>query len=158
MDERCERCGGDASVDNVGQHFCTACWEAIRDSWGCCLDCGMVFETDAEHSRHVAQHHLYPVAGELHHSRRRSATVTPQGGMSEEARSGLRLELDQVRVAWSDWLESWEYFRRQLSYAGYPMARIEAYQPGMGSDEGGGQSMEGWLDEIEADLAGEGEK
>jgi hypothetical protein len=64
----------------------------------------------------------------------------------------LRDELEMTRVAWSDWLERWEDFRRRLRHAGYPMARIEAYQPGMGSDEGGGQSMEGWLDEIEDDL------
>ena len=36
--------------------------------------------------------------------------------------------------------------------AGMSTARIEAYRVGTGYDEGGGQSLEGWLDEIEDDL------
>jgi hypothetical protein len=78
--------------------------------------------------------------------------------MTAERTNELREELDEVREAWLDWLVSWEDFRRRLRHAGYPMARLETYQPGMGSDEGGGQSMEGWLDEIEHDLMGTGEE
>ena len=33
--------------------------------------------------------------------------------------------------------------------AGMSTARIDAYRVGTGYDEGGGQSLEGWLDEIE---------
>ena len=74
--------------------------------------------------------------------------------MSEEARTDLLDELEMTKVAWSDWLERWEDFRRRLGRAGYSTNRLDAYQVGTGYDEGGGQSMEGWLDEIETDLMG----
>jgi len=43
--------------------------------------------------------------------------------------------------------------QRTLRHAGYNTYRLDAYQVGTESDEGGGQSMEGWLDDIGADLA-----
>ena len=74
--------------------------------------------------------------------------------MTEATRTDLLDELEMTRVAWSDWQERWEDFRRRLRHGGYNTYRLDAYQVGSGSDEGGGQSMEGWLDEIESDLMG----
>ena len=67
----------------------------------------------------------------------------------------LRDELEDVRGAYSEWIEKWEAFQRTLRHGGYNANRLDAYQVGMGTDEGGGQSMEGWLTEIENDLMGE---
>jgi hypothetical protein len=64
----------------------------------------------------------------------------------------LRDELEEVRAAWQEWMDRWTEYQRTLRHAGYNTCRLDAYQVGVGSDEGGGQSMEGWLDEIEADL------
>ena len=72
--------------------------------------------------------------------------------MTEATRTDLLDELEMTRVAWSDWLERWEDFRRRLRHGGYNTYRLDAYRVGMGTDEGGGQSMEGWLSEIETDL------
>jgi hypothetical protein len=69
----------------------------------------------------------------------------------------LRNELEEVRGEWADWIERWTEYQRTLRHAGYNTFRLDAYQVGVGSDEGGGQSMVGWLDEIEADLMGEGQ-
>jgi hypothetical protein len=69
----------------------------------------------------------------------------------------LRNELEEVRGEWADWIERWTEYQRTLRHAGYNTFRLDAYQVGVGSDEGGGQSMVGWLDEIEADLMGEAE-
>jgi hypothetical protein len=67
----------------------------------------------------------------------------------------LRDELEEVRAAWQEWTDRWTEYQRTLRHAGYNTYRLDAYQVGVGSDEGGGQSMEGWLDEIEVDLARE---
>lgn len=64
----------------------------------------------------------------------------------------LLAELDDVRDAWVEWTEQWEAFKESLRRSGYNTYRLEAYRVGTGSDEGGGQSMLGWLDEIETDL------
>ena len=69
----------------------------------------------------------------------------------------LRDELEEVREAWREWTDRWEEFRQRLRLAGYNTYRLDAYQVGNGSDEGGGQSPEGWLSEIESDLMGEPE-
>ena len=69
----------------------------------------------------------------------------------------LRNELEEVRGAWADWVDRWTQYQQTLRHAGYNTFRLDAYQVGTGSDEGGGQSMVGWLDEIEADLMGEAE-
>jgi hypothetical protein len=65
----------------------------------------------------------------------------------------LRDELDEVREAWQSWMDHWSEFQGSLQRAGYDTCRLEAYQVGIGRDEGGGQSLEGWLDEIDTDLA-----
>jgi hypothetical protein len=78
-------------------------------------------------------------------------------GMTTDKANELRDELEDVRQAWGEWLETWQGFQRTLRHAGYNTYRIDAYQVGTGSDEGGGQSIEGWLAEIEADLMGESE-
>jgi len=67
----------------------------------------------------------------------------------------LRDELEEVRAAWQEWMDRWSEFQGSLQRAGYDTCRLDAYQVGTGSDEGGGQSMEGWLSEIESDLIGE---
>ena len=67
----------------------------------------------------------------------------------------LRDQLEDVREAWREWTEQWEAFQRTLRHGGYNTYRLDAYGVGTGSDEGGGQSMEGWLTEIETDLMGE---
>ena len=69
----------------------------------------------------------------------------------------LRDELEEVRAAWQEWIETWSAFGRTLRHSGYNTYRLDAYQVGVGSDEGGGQSMEGWLSEIESDLMAEPE-
>ena len=70
----------------------------------------------------------------------------------------LRDELEDVRGAYSEWIEKWEAFGRTLRHGGYNTYRLDAYKVGMGTEEGGGQSMEGWLDEIEADLMKSGDE
>ena len=72
--------------------------------------------------------------------------------MTTEKASELREELEDVREAWREWTEQWEAFQRTLRHGGYNTYRLDAYQVGTGFDEGGGQSMEGWLTEIETDL------
>ena len=67
----------------------------------------------------------------------------------------LRDELEEVRAAWQEWIDRWTEYQRSLRHAGYKTYRLDAYQVGVGRDEGGGQSLEGWLDEIEADLMAE---
>jgi hypothetical protein len=57
--------------------------------------------------------------------------------------------LDDARRAWSDWQDAWTGVQRAMRAAGMSTARIDAYRVGTGYDEGGGQSLEGWLDEIE---------
>jgi len=69
----------------------------------------------------------------------------------------LRDELEDVRAAWQEWMDRWTEYQRTLRHAGYNTYRLDAYQVGTGSDEGGGQSLEGWLDEIESDLMAEPE-
>ena len=64
----------------------------------------------------------------------------------------LREELEEVRAAWQEWTVCWTQYQHTLRHAGYNTYRLDAYQVGVGSDEGGGQSMEGWLSEIESDL------
>jgi hypothetical protein len=75
--------------------------------------------------------------------------------MTTEKASELRDELEDVREAWREWTEQWAAFGRTLRAGGYNTYRLDAYKVGTGSDEGGGQSMEGWLAEIETDLMGE---
>jgi hypothetical protein len=70
----------------------------------------------------------------------------------------LRDELEEVRAAWQEWIDRWTQFQHTLRHAGYNTYRLDAYQVGVGSDEGGGQSMEGWLSEIESDLMAEPEE
>ncbi len=60
--------------------------------------------------------------------------------------------LEDARRAWTDWQEAWTSVQQAMRSAGMSTDRIEAYRVGSGYDEGGGQSLEGWLDEIEADL------
>ena len=76
-------------------------------------------------------------------------------GMTTDKASELRDELEDVRGPWREWTEKWEAFQGILSAGGYNTYRLDAYKVGTGFDEGGGQSMEGWLTEIETDLVGE---
>jgi hypothetical protein len=69
----------------------------------------------------------------------------------------LRDELEEVRAVWQEWIDRWTEFQRTLRHAGYNTYRLDAYQVGTGSDEGGCQSLDGWLDEIESDLMAEPE-
>ena len=57
--------------------------------------------------------------------------------------------LEDARRAWSDWQDAWAAVQRAMRAADMSTDRIDAYRVGTGYDEGGGQSMEGWLDEIE---------
>ena len=75
--------------------------------------------------------------------------------MTTELAGELRDELEDVREAWREWTEQWAAFGRTLRAGGYTTDRLDAYRVGTGFDEGGGQSMEGWLAEIETDLMGE---
>jgi hypothetical protein len=70
----------------------------------------------------------------------------------------LRDELEEVRAAWQEWTDRWTEYQRTLRHAGYNTYRLDAYQVGMGTDEGGGQCLEGWLSEIESDLMAEPEE
>jgi hypothetical protein len=65
----------------------------------------------------------------------------------------LRNGLEEVREAWRTWTDRWSEFHRTLRHGGYDTYRLDAYGVGVGRDEGGGQSLEGWLDEIDTDLA-----
>ena len=65
----------------------------------------------------------------------------------------LRDGLEEVREAWHTWIDRWTEYQQTLSRSGYNTYRLDAYQVGIGRDEGGGQSLEGWLDEIGSDLA-----
>jgi hypothetical protein len=57
--------------------------------------------------------------------------------------------LEDARRAWSEWQDAWTGVQRAMRAAGMSADRIEAYRVGTGYDEGGGKSLEGWLDEIE---------
>jgi hypothetical protein len=57
--------------------------------------------------------------------------------------------LEEARHAWSEWQDAWTNLQQAMRSAGMTTARIDAYRVGTGYDEGGGQSLEGWLDEIE---------
>jgi len=70
----------------------------------------------------------------------------------------LRDGLEEVREAWQQWTDRWAEYQRTLRHAGYNTYRLDAYQVGVGRDEGGGQSMEGWFSEIESDLMGESDE
>jgi hypothetical protein len=72
--------------------------------------------------------------------------------MTSDQANALRDELEDVRAAYSEWIETWTAFGRTLRRGGYNTYRLDAYQVGMGTDEGMGQSMEGWFAEIESDL------
>ena len=72
--------------------------------------------------------------------------------MTTDKAGELRDELDDVREAWGAWTEQWAAFGRLLRAGGYNTDRLDAYRVGTGFDEGGGQSMEAWLTEIETDL------
>ena len=78
--------------------------------------------------------------------------------MTIDQTNELRDELEDVRGAYSEWIEKWEAFQRTLRHGGYNTYRLDAYKVGMGTYEGGGQSMAGWLDEIEADLMESGDE
>jgi len=65
--------------------------------------------------------------------------------MTTEKASELRDELEDVREAWREWTEQWAAFGRTLRAGGYNTDRLDAYKVATGCDEGGGQSMEGWL-------------
>ena len=75
--------------------------------------------------------------------------------MTTDKASELRDELEDVHEAWREWTEQGEAFGRTLRHAGYNTYRLDAYRVGTEFDEGGGQSMEGWLMEIENDQMGE---
>jgi hypothetical protein len=75
--------------------------------------------------------------------------------MDTETAEELRDELEEVREAWREWTDRWEEFQTSLRQAGYKRDRLDAYRVGTGSDEGGGQSLAGWLDEIETNLIAE---
>jgi predicted amidophosphoribosyltransferase len=64
----CQRCGKEADLANRDQVFCDACWALIKESWPCCLSCGQVFQSLAEHHEHMNWHRFHPRAGELHYS------------------------------------------------------------------------------------------
>ena len=76
-------------------------------------------------------------------------------GMDVDTAQELREQLDEVREAWREWSDRWEEFGTRLRHAGYSTYRLDAYRVGTGFDEGGGQSMEGWLEEVDTDLAKE---
>ena len=64
--------------------------------------------------------------------------------------------LEDARQAWNDWQVAWTGVQQAMRAADMRTDRIEAYRVGTGYDEGGGQSLERWLDEIE-DALGEGD-
>lgn len=77
--------------------------------------------------------------------------------ITTEPASELRDGLEEVRAAPQEWTDRWTEYQSSLRHAGYDTCRLDAYRVGTGSDEGGGQSMEGWLSEIESDLMAEPE-
>ena len=48
----------------------------------------------------------------------------------------LRDELEEVRAAWQEWTDRWTQYQSTLRHAGYNTYRLDAYQVGMGTDEG----------------------
>jgi hypothetical protein len=57
--------------------------------------------------------------------------------------------LSAARKAWGDWEDAWAMLLHRMRAAGLSTTRIDAYMVGTGYDEGGGQSLLGWLDEIQ---------
>ena len=62
--------------------------------------------------------------------------------------------LEAARDAWGEYQERVHQLKRALRVSDHPglrfeLARVEAYDALVGRDEGMGQSMAGWLDEIE---------
>jgi hypothetical protein len=60
--------------------------------------------------------------------------------------------LTVARDAWQTWRCAWDELVARLHHASVSTARLDAYRVGTGYDEGGGQSLEGWLDEIERQI------
>ena len=60
--------------------------------------------------------------------------------------------LEDARRALGDRQDTWMNLQQAMRAADMSTARIDAYRVGTGYDEGGGQSLEGWLDEIEDTL------
>jgi hypothetical protein len=85
-------------------------------------------------------------------------TESAMRGATEMTSQELTNELEAVREAWDEWTEQWATFQHHLRHGGYNTYRLDAYKVGTGFDEGGGQSMEGWLSEIQADLMGKAEE
>ena len=57
--------------------------------------------------------------------------------------------LSAARRAWRDWEGAWAMLLHRMRAAGLSTTRIDAYMVGTGYDEGGNQSLLGWLDEIQ---------
>jgi hypothetical protein len=57
--------------------------------------------------------------------------------------------LSAARKAWGDWEGAWAMLLHRMRAAGLSTNRIDAYMVGTGYDEGGNQSLTGWLDEIQ---------
>jgi hypothetical protein len=62
--------------------------------------------------------------------------------------------VEAARAAWTEYQERVAELQQALRASDHPglrfeLRRIEAYAALIGRDEGMGQSMEGWLDEIE---------
>ncbi len=60
--------------------------------------------------------------------------------------------LATAREAWDAWQDAWRDLIDAMQPVGISTVRIDAYRVGTGYDEGGGQSLEGWLDEIEQQI------
>jgi hypothetical protein len=57
--------------------------------------------------------------------------------------------LSAARKAWGDWEGAWAMLLHRMRAAGLSTTRIDAYWVGTGYDEGGNQSLLGWLNEIQ---------
>ena len=69
-----------------------------------------------------------------------------------DTRDAVAEALEDARQAWRDWQAAWTGVQTSMRAAGLSTSRIDAYRVGTGFDEGGGQSLEGWLDEIEREV------
>lgn len=70
-------------------------------------------------------------------------------------RDAVAEALEDARLAWQKWQDAWAEVQETMRDAGMSTVRIEAYRVGSGYDEGGGQSLIGWLDEIDREVEGD---
>jgi hypothetical protein len=73
----------------------------------------------------------------------------PLTGPTDSSTNEVLACLENARTALAGWNRAWGEVLRAMREADMSTTRLEAYRVGTGYDEGGGQSIEAWMQEIE---------